>query len=68
MTWPFSGSRVRFSEIQLNGLAVPPQTFEIVVRAGAFRKDMDDDVTVIHEDPLGCLIAFDAYRELAYFL
>lgn len=42
-----------------------PEAFEIVVGAGGFREDMDDEIAVIHENPLGGIIAFDARRQLA---
>ena len=45
---------------------MPPQAFEIVEFAGVFRKDMDDEVAVIGQNPLGVVVAFDAVGAFAH--
>ena len=43
-----------------------PKTLEVIVRTGRFSEDMDDEVSIIHQDPLRSVIPFDTYWKLAY--
>jgi len=43
---------------------VSPEPLEIVVGTGFLEKDMDDEVAVVHQDPLGVLIPFHADRQI----
>ena len=43
----------------LNTFGVAPQPFEAVKRARFAREDVDDEVEVVEQDPLGAVVAFD---------
>jgi hypothetical protein len=47
---------------------VPPKPFEIVVGARTRKEDVDDEVAVILEDPLGVIVPFDGNGRFAAFL
>src|SRR5712692_8273283 len=49
-------------------LGVAPKTLEIVIGAGARREDVNQEVAIIHQDPLRVFVAFDADREVAVLL
>jgi hypothetical protein len=44
-----------------------PQAFEIVEFPRVFREDVDDEIPVVHKNPLGVVVAFDAVRPFAGF-
>src|ERR1700758_5133378 len=48
-----------------HGLRVAPQPFEVVIHARLLRKNVDQEIAVIHQHPFGVLVAFDACRVLA---
>lgn len=52
----------------IDPLGMTPETLEIVVRTSRFRKDMDNEVPVIQQDPFGGVIALSADRQLAHLL
>ena len=56
----------RFSDIL--SWRVPPQSFKIVESPVFWREDMDDEVGIIHQDPLRLAIAFDMVRSAPLFL
>ena len=56
----------RFSDIL--SWRVPPQSFQIVESPVFWREDMDDEVGIIHQDPLRLAIAFDVVRSASLFL
>jgi hypothetical protein len=45
-----------------------PKALKIIVRPSGFRKDMDNEISVVQQDPLRDIIAFGAERKLAQFL
>jgi hypothetical protein len=45
-----------------------PEPLEIVISAGCFRENMDDEVAVVHQYPLSRVITFYADWQLAGFL
>lgn len=47
---------------------MPPETFQVVVGAGACQKNVDDEIAVVLENPLGVFVTFDADRELTLVL
>src|SRR5205814_1787407 len=49
----------------LNTFSVAPQPFESIEGAGFRRKDVDDEIEVVEEDPLGAVVAFDVRRSRA---
>src|SRR5688572_24622405 len=49
-------------------LGVPPQPFQVVVGARPLQEDMADQVTIILQDPLAVVIAFQAHWQLAAVL
>ncbi len=46
-----------------NNFCVAPKAFQVVVETGLFREDMDDEIAVINQYPLACLVAFGAHRK-----
>ena len=56
----------RFSDIL--SWRVPPQSFQIVEGPVLRREDMDDEVGIIHQDPLRLAVAFDMVRNASLFL
>ena len=51
-----------------NNGGVTPQPLQVIVRARAFGKDVDQKIAVIHEDPLSRMVAFDADGPFTLFL
>ena len=47
---------------------VPPQSFQIVESPVFWREDMDDEVGIIHQNPLRLAVAFDMVRGASLFL
>jgi hypothetical protein len=47
---------------------VPPQPFEIVVASGSVEENVDNEIAVIHQDPLGVVISFDTDGQVAALL
>ena len=47
---------------------VPPQSFKIVESPVFRREDVDDEVGIIHQDPLRLAVAFDMVRRASLFL
>ena len=45
-----------------------PEPLEIVKRARRLRKDMHQEISVVHEDPLAGIVAFDAHGKFTCFL
>jgi hypothetical protein len=45
-----------------------PETFQVVVGTGACQENVNDEVAVVLENPLGVFVAFDADRKLALLL
>jgi hypothetical protein len=52
----------------IDPFGMTPETLEVVVRTSRFGKDMDDEVTVIQQDPFGGVIALETDRKLAHLL
>ncbi len=42
---------------------MPPEALEIVVSPGLLRKNVHDEVPVVHQDPFRVIVALDADRE-----
>ena len=49
------------------GLAICPDTFQVIEQAVLFRKNMDNDISVIHQDPAGIAVSFDLLCLIAAF-
>src|SRR4030095_5588616 len=47
---------------------IPPQSFQIVESPVFRREDVDDEVGLIHQDPLRLAVAFDMVRRASLFL
>jgi hypothetical protein len=47
---------------------VPPESFEVVVTSGPVEKNMNNEVAVVHQDPLGVLVSLDTDRQVAALL
>ena len=45
-----------------------PEPIEIVIRSSRCRKDMNQNVSVIHQNPLSGVVTFDADWPFPYFL
>src|SRR5580692_10367560 len=58
----------RASYLVFDGLGIAPEALEIVVGARLFRKNVDHVIAVVHQDPLGVGITFDARRDVAVLL
>jgi hypothetical protein len=46
-------------------LGAAPEAFEAVIFAGFGREDVDEEVAIVGEDPLGLFVAFDADGQFA---
>lgn len=74
MEWPPGASRntaAGGSDQNFRGvdrMGVAPQAFQVVISSGRFGKNMHNKVAVIHENPFGGIIAFDADRKLSGLL
>ena len=53
--------------MHMAALARPPQPFEIVELARLCRKDMDDEIDVVQQDPFTFLVSFDVERTDSLF-
>lgn len=54
--------------LSLNDFGVTPEAFEVIKGASALGKDVYQEVAIIHQNPVGLIIAFDAHREFASIL
>ena len=70
---PRAASNIRYTkgpaqtDLELDGLRVAPEAFEVVILAGFFGKYVNQEVAVIEQHPFGVLVAFDALWALAQF-
>ena len=61
MRWRQIGA-LASTNIGWHSFGAPPQPLQIVIGTGALREDMDQEISVIHEDPLSCVVTLDTYR------
>ncbi len=47
---------------------MPPEPFQIVVGARRFRENVNNEVAIIHQHPIGGVKPFQAYWKLSYLL
>ncbi len=47
---------------------MPPQPFKTVIFARHRRQNVNDEIAVVHQNPFGVLVAFDADRLFAVLL
>lgn len=53
---------------QIDRFGVAPEALELVISTGGFGKDMHEEIAVIHQNPFGCIVPFDADRNFAGLL
>src|SRR5262245_27586058 len=46
----------------IEALSISPQSFQVIIRPGIFREDMDYQIQVVHQDPLSVAIPLDMLR------